>query len=377
MPRKEITMENKNILGLEERVSYDLMALYESYGYKKYKMSKFEEYDLYLENKNFLKSENVIAFNDPTGKLMALKPDVTLSIAKNTETGELSRKLFYSEHVYRVSGNMHEFKEIPQIGLEFIGCVDTYSLCEVLMLAKASLCAISESYVLDVSHMGLVIGLLDETGLPYDIREEISACIGTKNTPEIEKICKKFGVDADLSEKLCTLASLYGSVEKVLPKAKALVVNDTTAAAVNELSEICEVLKASGEQKNINIDFSVVSDMNYYNGITFRGYIENIPGSILSGGRYDNLLRRMGKNAGAVGFAVYLDLLSYLDKNNSDYDVDVLLVYDEKTPASDVLSVAKKLISEGKTVRVSPTEEINIKYNRRMAIGFAEGRDGK
>ncbi len=367
-------MENKNILGLEERVSYDLMALYESYGYKKYKMSKFEEYDLYLENKNFLKSENVIAFNDPTGKLMALKPDVTLSIAKNTETGELSRKLFYSEHVYRVSGNMHEFKEIPQIGLEFIGCVDTYSLCEVLMLAKASLCTISESYVLDVSHMGLVIGLLDETGLPYDIREEISACIGTKNTPEIEKICKKFGVNADLCEKLCTLASLYGSVEKVLPKAKALVVNDTTAAAVNELSELCEVLKASGEQKNINIDFSVVSDMNYYNGITFRGYIENIPGSILSGGRYDNLLRRMGKNAGAVGFAVYLDLLSYLDKNNNDYDVDVLLVYDEKTPASDVLSVAKKLISEGKTVRVSSTENINVKYK---SLVTAEGSDGK
>ncbi len=370
-------MENKNILGLEERVSYDLMALYESYGYKKYKMSKFEEYDLYLENKNFLKSENVIAFNDPTGKLMALKPDVTLSIAKNTDENEKSRKLFYSEHVYRVSGNMHEFKEIPQIGLEFIGCVDTYSLTEVLMLAKRSLCAISESFVLDISHMGLVIGLLDETGLPYDVREEISACIGTKNTPEIEKICKRYGVNALLYEKLCTLASLYGSVEKVLPKAKALVVNDTTAAAVNELSEICEVLKASGEQKNINIDFSVVSDMNYYNGITFRGYIENVPGSILSGGRYDNLLRRMGKNAGAVGFAVYLDLLSYLDKNNNDYDVDVLLVYDKKTPASDVLSVANQLISEGKTVRVSPTEDINIKYKRRMAIGFAEGSDGK
>ncbi len=368
-------MEIKNVLGLEEQVSYNLMALYESYGYKKYKMSKFEEYDLYLENKNFLKSENVIAFNDPTGKLMALKPDVTLSIAKNTDENEQSRKLFYSEHVYRVSGNMHEFKEIPQIGLELIGMVDTYSLSEVLILAKASLKTINEAYVLDISHMGLVIGLLDETGLPYDIREEISACIGTKNTPEIEKICKRFGVDPDLYGKLCTLASLYGSVEKVLPKAKTLVVNDTTAAAVNELSELCEVLKASGEQKNINIDFSVVSDMNYYNGITFRGYIENVPGSILSGGRYDNLLRRMGKNAGAVGFAVYLDLLSYLDKNNNDYDVDVLLVYDEKTPASDVLSVANQLISEGKTVRVSPTKDINIKYKRKMVIGFAEGSD--
>ena len=370
-------MENKNILGLEERVSYDLMALYESYGYKKYKMSKFEEYDLYLENKNFLKSENVIAFNDPTGKLMALKPDVTLSIAKNTEEGEQSRKLFYSEHVYRVSGNMHEFKEIPQIGLEFIGNVDTYSMAEVLILAKNSLAVISGAYVLDISHMGLVIGLLDETGLPYDVREDISVCIGTKNTPEIEKICKKHSIGQSLCEKLCTLASLYGSVEKVLPKAKTLVVNDITAAAVEELSALCEVLYAAGEQERINIDFSVVSDMNYYNGITFRGYIENVPGSILSGGRYDNLLIKMGKNTKAVGFAVYLDLLSYLDKSGDEYDVDVLLVYDENTPAEAVVSVVKKLIAEGKTVRASSADNIGIKYKSLQKIGFAEGRDGK
>lgn len=370
-------MDSKNVLGLEEQVSFNLMELYESYGYKKYKMSKFEEYDLYLENKNFLKSENVIAFNDPTGKLMALKPDVTLSIAKNTDENECSRKLFYSEHVYRVSGNMHEFKEIPQIGLEFIGNVDTYSLCEVIMLAKKSLEAISESYVLDISHMGLVIGLLNETGLPYDVREEISACIGTKNSPEIEKICTKYGVSTELCEKLCTLASLYGSVEKVLPKAKTLVVNDITAAAVNELSTLCEVLSACGEQDRINIDFSVVSDMNYYNGITFRGYIESVPGSILSGGRYDNLLIKMGKNTGAVGFAVYLDLLSYLDKTGDGFDVDVLLVYDEKTPASAVFSAANELINEGKTVRVSSTDRINIKYRSRICIGYVEGRDGK
>lgn len=370
-------MENKNILGLEERVSYDLMALYESYGYKKYKMSKFEEYDLYLENKNFLKSENVIAFNDPTGKLMALKPDVTLSIAKNTEENEKSRKLFYSEHVYRVSGNMNEFKEMAQIGLEFIGEVDTYSLSEVLLLAKKSLARISSSYVLDISHMGLVIGLLDETGLAFDVREEISLCIGTKNAPEIKKICEKYSVDSSLCEKLCALATLYGSVEKVLPKAKALVVNETTAAAVSELDNICSVITACGEDKNVNIDFSVVNDMSYYNGITFRGYIENVPGSILSGGRYDNLLVKMGKNTGAVGFAVYLDLLSYLDKSSDEYDVDVLLVYDANTPASEVVRVANKLIAEGKTVRTSATDLVSVKYKTLQRMGLVKGSDGK
>ncbi len=365
-------MEIKNFLGLEDKVSFELQTLYERYGYKKYKMSKFEEYDLYLENKNFLKSENVIAFNDPTGRLMALKPDVTLSIARNTDESESSRKLFYSEHVYRVSGNMHEFKEIPQIGLEFIGRVDTYSLAEVLLLAKKSLFAISKKYVLDLSHMGLVIGLLDETGLPFDVKEEISAAIGTKNTSEIKKICARNAVSKTLAEKLSVLASLYGSVESILPKARELVVNETTRAAVEELCALSELLSKMGESENINIDFSVVSDMNYYNGITFCGYVENVPGSILSGGRYDNLLKRMGKNAGAVGFAVYLDLLSYLDTSSDDHDVDVLLIYDEGVSADRVFAEANRLIAEGKRVRTSVTEDINLKYKSLVRLS-AEG----
>ena len=365
-------MEFKNFLGLEDKVSYLLQVLYEKYGYKKYKMSKFEEYDLYLENKNFLKSENVIAFNDPTGRLLALKPDVTLSIARNTDENERSRKLFYSEHVYRVSGNMHEFKEIPQIGLEFIGEVDTYSLAEVLLLAKRSLGVISDRYVLDLSHMGLVIGLLDETGLPFEVKEEISASIGTKNTSEIKKICAKHEVSADLSEKLSVLASLYGSVESILPKARELVVNDTTKAAVEELTSLSALLSQMGESGNINIDFSVVSDINYYNGITFCGYVENVPGSVLSGGRYDNLLTRMGKNAGAVGFAVYLDLLSYLDSSADSYDVDVLLVYDESVSASRVFAEVNKLVSQGKKVRSSVTEDVNLKYKSIVRLSGEE-----
>ncbi len=371
-------MEQKNALGYGEQVSMTLASLYDSFGYRKFKMSKFEEYDLYLENKSFLLSESVIAFNDPSGKLMALKPDVTLSIAKNTDAKETgTRKLFYSENVYRVSGSMHEFREIPQIGLELIGEVDRYSLTEVLLLAKRSLATINESYVLDISHMGLVIGLLEAAELKETVKEEISELIGTKNTPEIRKICCREGVKGELCDKLCALASLYGSVEAVLPKARELVVNETTAAAVNELSALCEALSESGEADNINIDFSVVSDITYYNGITFRGFIENVPGCILSGGRYDNLLIKMGKAKQAVGFAVYLDLLGFLYKNTGDFDVDVLLTYTENTPVAEIIKAAKEIVSKGETVRVAPSDDGSVKYRRKEAMAFVKGSDGK
>ncbi len=363
-------MPENTVLSFEEKVSMKLMSLFSGYGYKKFKMSKFEEYDLYIENKSFLKSDNIIAFNDPTGKLLALKPDVTLSIAKNTAENETEpRKLFYAENVYRVSGNMHEFKEINQIGLELIGNIDTYSLCEVLNLAKLSLAQISDSYVLDISHMGLLIGLLESTGLPYDIREQISGYIGTKNSHEIRRVCRENGVEDELSEKIINLASLYGSIDKIIPEAEKLIVNDTTEKAVAELKTVCNALKMSGNAENINIDFSVVSDISYYNGITFRGFIENVPGSILSGGRYDNLLTKLGKNSGAVGFAVYMDLLSYLDKDNDRYDTDVLLVYGNDASAEEVFAKVNELKANGNRVFASSTPCNNIKYKTMVVLG--------
>jgi len=87
----------------EEKAVAALRALYRRCGYRHYKMSKFEEYDLYSRNKEFLISDNVITFTDTNGKLMALKPDVTLSIIKNGQDSDGIQKVYYDEHVYRVA----------------------------------------------------------------------------------------------------------------------------------------------------------------------------------------------------------------------------------------------------------------------------------
>ena len=95
-----------------EEIVYKLRELYEKYGYRRFKMSKFEEYDFYMEYKKFLTTQNIISFNDLDGRLLALKPDITLSIAKNAPEGE-NTKVYYNENVYRVSHSIHEYKEIP------------------------------------------------------------------------------------------------------------------------------------------------------------------------------------------------------------------------------------------------------------------------
>ena len=143
----------ETILQNDEKAVYRLRSLYRSYGYTPYKMSKFEEYDLYVRNKDFLVSDSVITFTDKSGKLMALKPDVTLSIIKNTRDMPAGvQKLCYNENVYRLSDSSGSYKEIMQTGLECMGQIDIYCLCEVLSLAVQSLGAIADDFVLDVSH---------------------------------------------------------------------------------------------------------------------------------------------------------------------------------------------------------------------------------
>ena len=108
----------------KERASFALRSLYETAGCRKYHMGRFEEYSLYQENRSFLSSEQVITFTDLDGRLLALKPDVTLSIAKTAQPapGETLR-YYYHENVYRPSAESHTFKEISQMGLELLGAV--------------------------------------------------------------------------------------------------------------------------------------------------------------------------------------------------------------------------------------------------------------
>ncbi len=297
-----------SVLNNSERIIYELRSLYSKFGYKAFKMSKFEEYDLYGSNKDFLVSENCITFTDSDGRLMALKPDVTFSIIKNLDDSVSGvQKVFYNENVYRVTKKAGGFSEIMQTGVECMGEVSDNEVCEVINLAARSLYAISEKYVLDISHMGILSGLFSAMDLNEGKKKELLEAVSEKNIGVILSLLKSFNVGEALTNKLIDLLNAYGTPAEVLPKISAAVVNSEMQNAYNELFAVCEKLINAGYEKNINIDCSVVNDMNYYNGIVFKGFIQGVPVSVLSGGRYDRLMERVNKKAGAIGFAVYLD----------------------------------------------------------------------
>lgn len=310
-----------------ERVELALRSLYDGYGYSRFRMSNFEEYSFYLENKSFLQSERVITFNDLDGRLMALKPDVTLSIVKNAKCGD---KFYYTENVYRPSAHNFCYKEIKQVGLEALGNVDLYTECEVALLAARSLAEIDERFVLDVSHMGLINLLCERIG---GDRGTLIRLLQSKNEHEAELI---FGKDALLNAVIrCDLDEI-----------DALCGLDV-APVTAEIRSIIEFLAENGVVANL--DFSLINDDTYYNGVIFRGYVERIPHPVLSGGRYDKLLQKLDKGFAGLGFAVYLDELDVYDgRTENGFDV---LVYSDGDDPKQVKAAADALRSQGKAVR--------------------------
>ena len=320
-PTMEFSLAN---LQPKERASFALRALYEAAGCRKYHMGRFEEYGLYQENRSFLSSEQVITFTDLDGRLLALKPDVTLSIAKTAQpTPGETLCYYYHENVYRPSAESHTFKEISQMGLEMLGAVGEAQVQQAVCLAARSLDALGAEWVLEVSHMGYLFGLFDALGVPDAARAKLLEKLREKNAHELRAAAGAAGLADAAADILCSVLSLCGSYADTLAKAAALCRNGAMRAAVAELEALAVPLEKAGGV--IRLDMTLAGEMEYYNGLVFQGYLKALPRPLLKGGRYDLLMQKFTPGAGAIGFAVYLDELDRLSaplppvqKNNTD-----------------------------------------------------------
>ncbi|MBE6939364.1 MAG: hypothetical protein E7457_00855 [Ruminococcaceae bacterium] len=356
-------MLDANILKNEERAVFALRGLYRQYGYLPYKMSKFEDYEYYIRNKDFLVSDRIITFNDTNGRLLALKPDVTLSIVKNGEDIlGCKQKVYYNENVYRVSENTRQFKELMQAGLECIGDIDLYDIFEVVSLAAQSLAQISEDFVLQISHLGILSAVLDRVCPDQGFQQKAIACVESKNAHDLARLCREWGVEENL---LVRFISAYGQRDKVLAQLEDL---GGGQDALQELKEISVLLDRMPWGDRVIFDFSVVNNMSYYNGIVFRGFLSGICEGVLAGGQYDKLMQKLDRRAGAIGFALYLDLLEQLPAQRNEYDVDVLLLYDANADKQAVTAAVAELIADGKTVSAQKSVPAKLRYRQLVQL---------
>lgn len=360
----------------DERATLELRGLYEKYGYRKYKIGKFEEYSLYANNRDFLAGDKVLTFTDLDGRLLAMKPDVTLSVINNTRaTDRQSEKLYYIENVYRENKENHSFKEISQMGLEYMGRIDKYSILEVLNLALKSLKLIDGDFLMEISYMHYTMHLLGSLGLNETQYLDILNAIRQKNAAGVAHIAAEAGLDEKKSRLLCSLPFLYGDMAGTIRRARDMAINEEMHKDLDILEEYCKALRSLGYSKNIQIDLSMVNDIDYYNGIIFRGYIRSLPGCVLSGGQYDKAMRVLGKDAGAVGFAIYLDELLKGSHEPREYDVDAVLLYGHDDNPVTVIRAVKALQKTGMSVRAETAVPAGFRY--RYIYGIRDGQPVK
>ncbi|MDR0813919.1 MAG: ATP phosphoribosyltransferase regulatory subunit [Oscillospiraceae bacterium] len=305
-------MSFEAVLTSKEIAALSLRELYASAGFSRFVCRRFDEYSLYADNKEFLSGLDIITFSGKDGELLALRPDVTLPIVKAVRARELSEpiKLYYHESVYRKSGLSREYRELSQVGAEVIGVFDGKTQQEVLSLAFRSLNVLrnGREAFLDVSHVGIIKKTIDHAAARGADGAALAKHLSRKNIPGLLKLP---GIEQNAP--VVRLAALYGQASEVMPELTAICAGIGAQAEAAELAELC---KGEGGE-SIRIDFSVGNGLHYYSGLVFDGFIAGETQAVLSGGRYDGLLRNFGypKEYSAVGFAVYLDKIRGLDEN--------------------------------------------------------------
>lgn len=348
------------VLDKDDRLRFSALALFKKYGYDRYRTAKFESYEVYRRNKDYIGDESIVTFTSAEGKLMALRPDVTLGIVNNLTEGA-RKKLCYDENVFR-RDKRGEYREIRQTGVENIGALDAYSEYETVSLAVKAMELIGEEYVLTVGHMDVVEALLNEVELCEADRAKALEYIVAKATHELKKLVGEKG------KTLIELVSIEGEWQTALERAKKII-GKRAGKAMTELASLMNALESSGLDKRVKIDFSLISDYRYYNGIVFRGFVRTLPYAVLLGGRYDNMMKRLGKGDSALGFALDFDALAGLYEKETGYDA--LVVYGNAS-SETVAKKVDELVKQGKRVFTVQSDDGKIKATEKIVLSEAQ-----
>lgn len=354
----------------KDLVLLDIRKMYDLYGYKRISLPSFEEYDLYNENKDFI-DRNILTVMSPNGKLLALRPDITLSVAKKISKDQSLKysKIYYQENTYNLT-KYTGYEEDEQLGIELIGKESVFLDFEIVDLAVKSLDIINEKSLIVLSHAGFISSIFDNLNLEYEVKEEIFDCINKKNSHDIKKILEnnKF-ISENVKELIYKIPELSGDLDDITKELSKYRINDNIKKILLELKQLNNLLLKFHKRSKIVFDFSVIKNLNYYNGIILQGYIEGFPNVILTGGRYDRLFEKFGVDTGAVGFAILTDSLKGYYKDEDKNDFEILIAYDDSN-FEKLVEFVNDFQEKGLRVRTENVE--NFKENDSEIFNYDE-----
>lgn len=306
-------------------ITQGLRTIFEGGGYREVKTPGFEFYDVFSSKADYYPQESMYKFSDARGRLIAVRPDSTIPIARLTATKlrghDLPIRLYYAQRVYRQQQELRgRSGEIMQMGVELIGDASFESDIEVLLMAAESLREASGgAFRIEIGHVGFYKLLMQELAATPDDRALIHRYVAAKNYAALDDVLDRYPVGR-AAEMIRLLPRLFGGTEALRDAAERIrgfggdnadgAAPDEWHWGIEHLERIFAVLDAQGLSDHIMIDFGLVNQAEYYSSLVFRGYLERTGAPVLSGGRYDNLFADFGEDLPATGFGLNIDLLT-------------------------------------------------------------------
>ena len=349
---------NENIIECVKKLSLEdrLHKILQLYGYHDIQTPMFEFFDVFTLKSRYFAQESMYKLTDGKGRLMVLRPDSTMPIARLVATRlreePLPLKLFYNQSIFMVNPkNSGRDDEFAQSGIEIIGGDGTAADYEALVLAIHSLSVCGDEFRLEIGESSIFRLLVAELGIDTDEADNIQSLIDTKNYPALSDALSAYSGDA--AEALRALPTLFGGAE-VFETAEKYMITSELKNKLSSLKKTYDALVDSGIEE-IKVDLGLVHKNNYYTGIIFRGFVEGYGSPVLSGGRYDNLIGDFGRDVPAVGFAVNVDAAAKMQLKSMGEDTKLItpadvLVYAVKDYEVNGLMHCSRLIKEGFTV---------------------------
>ena len=366
MANKYIIPEGTRDLVLEDcackkKIQKDLESIFNKWGYDEVVTPTIEFYQTFYNGFQNLKEEEVYKFFDAKGRILVLRPDMTIPIARVVATkfkevvGPL--RLRYCSDVFRVHESLGGKKnEYTDCGIELIGLNDKESDLEILVTALDALKVLGDTeFKLEIGNINFFNSIVKNINLNEEDINKLATLIDRKSLKELEDFLENFDIEDSLKEFLKELPWLFGGRE-VLEKVKGFAINEEIRGNVAYLETLANALSNLGYEDKISFDLGMVPRVDYYSGIIFKGYADGVGATVLSGGRYDGLMKTFGKDMPAVGFSINLDNMASVIERRNLNKAEVFKVYYSKKDELDVIKKAMLLREEGKIVELCPKE---------------------
>lgn len=342
------------------KIQNEIHSTMKLYGFKDIQTPTFEFFDIFARERGTVKSKEMFKFFDQYNNTLALRPDITPSIArcvaKYYDNEDMQIRLCYTGNTYiHRSGYQGKLSEITQVGAELMN--DASSDADGEMIAMTIECLVKSGlneFKVDIGHAGLFRGLVKEANLSEEEIEKLKVYISNKNIFAVEDMMEKKEISAETKELIIQLPDLFGDMETI-SFAKERTNNKEAQEALERLERIYEILESYGLEKHVTLDLGMLSHYEYYTGVIFKAYTYGTGAAIVTGGRYDNLVEQFGKQTPAIGLAFVLDeLMTALESQQVVIDAreeDILVLY-RSANRKKAIELGNELRSQNKQVRL-------------------------